>query len=449
MKIISCILLISCSLLLYACAINTDIKTNQDSENIDSEDIITNQDSENIYSADDIITDQDMKRVEKIKLNSTGILKRAFDVEENHRKLTLKETKQLLGILNERFKKSGLSVDVFEDRVLKRIHRDLEIIDAFNKRLESATRDEKDDGYKLCKQSQLLEIISGSEDIVKEHIGDMVKGILPEEFEKSLSKITTLERNKENDIISGSFKPTCFKAAIVTMLVALNGDHANASKLYLPKKRDRMWKDYSIVFHTIPMPKNINKSSIHPDFESFTYYYKDATSPSQGELGFPHSGYFSDGHGARNPYKGISNPEDCSSWVFYQILNAKYWVTSYDVMQFFRIKTGVGMRDRNYTNTRKYVWLNSVLTPVLTPDVQTFIKPGYLLCIRRPEEDGVVIPSKNYGVRGHLAIALFATNTHIIALACTRDVPLMEGVGIQRISLKKEKNSDIMILRYK
>ena len=92
MKIISCILLISCSLLLYACAINTNV--------------ITDQDSENIYSADDIITDQEMKRVEQIKLNSTGILKRAFDVEEHHRNLTLKETNQLLGILNDRFKKS-------------------------------------------------------------------------------------------------------------------------------------------------------------------------------------------------------------------------------------------------------------------------------------------------------------------------------------------------------
>jgi hypothetical protein len=435
MKIISCILLISCSLLLHACAINTDI--------------ITDQGSENIYSADDIITDQEMKRVEQIKLNSTGILKKAFDVEENHRKLTLKETNQLLGILKNRFKKSGLSVSVFEDRVLKRIHRDLEIINAFNKRLESAKHYEEDDGYELCKQNELLEIISRNEDIVKEHIGDMVNGVLPKEFEKSLSKITTLERNKENEIISGSFKPTCFKAAIVTMLVALNGNNANASTLNLPKRRDGMWKEYSIIFHTIPMPKKINKSSIHPDFESFTYYYKDATSPSQGELGFPHSGYFPDGNGARNPHKGISNPEDCSSWVFHQILNAKYWVTSYDVMQFFRIKTKVGMRDRNFAKTREYGWLNSVLTPVGKPEVKTYMKPGYLLCIRRPEEEGVVISSKNYGVWGHVAIALFATDTHIIALTCSRDVPLMEGVGIQKISLENEKNSDIMILRHK
>jgi len=351
--------------------------------------------------------------------------------------------------LNDRFKKSGLSVSVFEDRVLKRIHRDLEIINAFNKRLASAKPYEKDDGYNLCKQNKLLEIISGSEDVVKEHIGDMVNGILPKEFEKSLSKITTLQPNKENEIISGSFNTTCFKGAIVTMLVVLNGDDTNASTLDLPKKRNRMWVDYSIVFHTIPMPKKINKSSIHPDFESFTYYYKDATSPSQGELGFPHSGYFPDGNGARNPHKGISNPEDCSSWVFHQILNAEHWVTSYDIMQFFRIKTGVGLFDRNYANTRKYGWLNSALTPVLTPDTQTFIKPGYLLCIRWPEKDGVVIRSENYGIAGHLAIALFATDTHIIALTCTRDVSLIEGIGIQKISLEIDKNSDIMILRHK
>jgi hypothetical protein len=448
MKIISRILLISCSLLLYACAINTDIITDQDSESIDSaEDIITDQDSENIYSAD--ITDQEMKRVEQIKLNSTGILKRAFDLEEQHRNLTLKETHQLLGILNDRFKKSGLPVRVFEDRVLKRIRRDLEIINAFNKRLESANRYEKDNGYELCKQNRLLEIISRSEDIVKEHIEDMVNGILPKEFEESLSKITKLETDKENEIISGSFKTTCFKGAIVTMLVALNGDHTNASTLNLPKKNNRIWVDYSIVFQAIPLPKKINKSSIHPDFESFTYYYKDATSPSQGELGFPHSGYFPVGHGASNPHKGISNPEDCSSWVFHQIINTKYWVTSYDVMQFFRIKTGVGLFDRNYANTRKYGWLNSVLTPVLTSDLQTFIKPGNLLCIRWPEKDGVVIRSENYGLFGHVAIALFATDTHIFALACTRDVPRMEGVGIQKISLEIAKNSDIMILRQK
>jgi hypothetical protein len=419
--------------LLYACAINTYGTT----EYV-------------YYGEDDIITDQEMKRVEQIKLNSTGILKKAFDVEEHHRKLTLEETRQLLGVLKDRFKKSGLSVRDFENQVLKRIRSDLEIINAFNKELENATGYEKDDGYKLCKKNELLEIIRGSEDIVKEHIGDMVKGVLPEEYEESLSKITTLEYNKENEIISGSFKPTCFKGAIVTMLVALKGDHANASTLDLPKKCNRRWKDYSIVFHTIPMPKKINKSSIHPDFESFTYYYKDATSPSQGELGFPHSGYFSDGNGARDPHKGISNPENCSSWVFHQILNAEYWVTTYDVMQFFRVKTGVGRRDRNYANTREYGWFDSVLTPVLTPDVRTFIKPGYLLCTRvSQEEDGVVNRSDNYGAGGHVAIALFATDTHIIALACSRDVPFMEGIGIQKINLEINKNSDIMIFHHK
>lgn len=436
MKIISYILLILCSLLVYGCAINTDIITDDDSEYT-------------YYSEEDIITDQEMERVEQIKLKSPGILKGAFDVEEHHRKLTLQETKQLLDILSDRFKKSGLSVSVFEDRVLKRIHRDLEIINAFNKRLESAKDHENDAGYTLCKENKLLEIISGSEDIVNEHIKDMVKGNLPEEFEKSLSRITTLERNKEDEIISGSFKTTCFKGAIITMLATLNGDRANASTLNLPKKYNKKWVDYSIVFHTIPMPKKLNKSSIHPDFESFTYYYKDATSPSQGELGFPHSGYFSDGDGARNSHKGVSNPEDCSSWVFHRILNTKYIVTSYDFMQFFRIKTGVGLYDRNYANTREYGWLNSVFTPLRTPDLQTFIKPGDVLCIRRPKEGSEVIPRKNYGVSGHIAIALFATDTHIIALACTRDVPIMEGVGIQKISLEVEKNSDIMILRHK
>ncbi len=93
--------------------------------------------AEGISSAD-IINDEDLKRVEQIKLKSTGIVKRAFEVEENHRKLTLQETSDLLAILNDRFKKSGLSVGDFEDQVLKRIHRDLEIINAFNKMLESS-----------------------------------------------------------------------------------------------------------------------------------------------------------------------------------------------------------------------------------------------------------------------------------------------------------------------
>ncbi|MBN1471498.1 MAG: hypothetical protein JW925_06945 [Syntrophaceae bacterium] len=434
MKMISYILLMSCSLLLYACAINTDI--------------IIDQDSENIVSAD-IINDEDMKRVEAIKMNSTGILRKAFDVEEHHRKLTLNETRKLLGILHDRFKQSGLSVSAFEDRVLKRMRRDLEIINAFNKKLEGAKDREKDDGYKLCKHNRLMEIISGSESIVKEYTEDMVKGILPEKFEKSLAKITTLERNNEDKIVSGSFTATRFKGAIITMLVALNGDSANVSKLDLPKERNRTWRDYSVVFHTIPLPKKIDQLSIHPNFESFTYYYKNAAGPPQGEMGFPHSGYFPDGHHARNPHKGISNPEDCSSWVLHRILNAKYSVTSYNITQFFRIKTGIRISNKNYDKTREYGWLNSVLTPVRAPKVQTVIKPGYVLCIRRPEADSVVIPGKNYGVSGHVAIALFATDTHIIALACTRDVPLMEGIGVQKISLEREKNSDIMILGHK
>jgi hypothetical protein len=433
-KLIVYLFLISCSLLLHGCAAHHISALEEQAEGI---------------SSADIINDEDLKRVEQIKLKSTGIVKRAFEVEENHRKLTLQETSDLLAILNDRFKKSGLSVGDFEDQVLKRIHRDLEIINAFNKMLESSKTEEKDFSIKLCKQNELLEIISAGEEIVQEHIEDMVNGILPEEFKKSLSQITTLERNKQNEIISGSFKPTSFKGAIITMLVTLQGEHANSSTLKLPKKGNRNWLDYSTVFHTIPMPKKINVSSPHPDFKSFTYYYKDATSPSQGELVFPHSGYFPDGNNVRNPNKGISNPEDCSSWVFHQILKAQYPITSFDVTQFFRRQTGLGLYDKNYSKTREYYWLNSAFIPLSTKNFQSAIKPGFLLCIRRPDAEGVVIPSKNYGASGHVAIALFATDTHIFALACTRDVPLMEGVGIQKLSLKREKNSDIMILRHK
>lgn len=438
-KIFSTLLLISCSLLLQACATTMDIITADDTEYI-------------YYNVDDIITDQEMARVKEIKLSATGIVKKVFDAEERHRTLTQQEIHQLLGILKERFEKSGLSVSTFEDMVLERINRDFEIIKAFNERLEKAEKHEKDLGHDLCKQNQLLEIISGSGDIVDEYIEDLINGVLPEELEKSLSEITRLEHNDENDeneIIRGSFKSTCLKGVILTMLVALNGDHANASSLNLPKKNNQRWVDYSIVFHTIPMPKKINQSSIHPDFESFTYYYKDVASPSQGELGFPHSGYFGHSYCALKPHKGIANPENCSSWVFREILKAKYSITTYDVMQFFRNKINFGLRHRNYVNTPKYQWLNSVLTPVPTNNFQTSVKPGYLVCIRRPEEGGVVNPSKHYGVCGHMAIALYATDTHIIVLACSRDVPIMEGIGVQKISLESEKNSDIMILRYK
>jgi hypothetical protein len=424
-------------------------------------DLIMNDDSETVYDEyiiyedieeldiEDIIFDEDIKRVEQIKSNSTGLLKKAFDIEEQHRNWTLNETRQLLGILNEGFKKSGLSVSEFEDRVLKRIRRDQEIIDAFNKALENAAGCKNDISCNLCKQNQLQKIIGISEEIVKEHINDMVQGILPEEYERSLSRITKLERSKGDKIVSGSFKTTCFNAAMITMLAALHGDQANVSMLDLPKKGKKAWADYSMVFHTIPLPPQINALSIHPDFKSFTYYYKTAVSPAQGELGFPHSGYYPDGHRARNPQKGMANPEDCSSWVFHQVLNAQYWITSYDIMQFFRNKAGIGRSDRNYSKTPKYDWLNSVFIPAKNPDKKTFIKPGDLICLRRPEEQGVVIPEEDYGISGHVAIALFATDTYVIALACTRDVPVMEGIGVQKLSLEREKNSDIMVLRRK
>ncbi|HQI24700.1 MAG TPA: hypothetical protein PLV15_07645 [Smithella sp.] len=431
MRIILCVALKSMVLLLQACSINQVYLSDSDEED---------------YSAEDI-TDQEMMRVAKVKLQSTGMVKRAFDIEERHRKLTLRETRQLLKILSQRFKKSSLSVGEFEDLVLERIGRDLEIISAFNERLKNAEAKEKDHGYELCKKNELLEVIKGSEDIVEEYIEDMVNGILPEEFETSLSEITRLERTKEDDIVPGSFKPTCFKGALITMLVALRGDRANVSAL---KLSGGTWSNSSIIFHTIPMPGKISRSSIHPDFESFTYYYKGASSPSQGELGFPHSGYYAIGYGARKSSKGIANPEDCSSWIFHQVLQTQYPVTSYDVMQFFRIKTGTGIRHTGYAATPEYGWLNSVFIPVekiTKKNARAMIKPGYVLCIRRPDEDGKVIRNQNYGVSGHMAIALFATDTHIYAVACTRDVPLMEGIGIQKISFWKERNSDIMILR--
>ena len=84
MRILSCLCLIAGLLLLSSCAHLSDYQ----------------EYSEEYMDSEDIITDQEMKRVEQIKLNSTGMLKKAFGVEEQHRKLTLKETKQLLGILD-------------------------------------------------------------------------------------------------------------------------------------------------------------------------------------------------------------------------------------------------------------------------------------------------------------------------------------------------------------
>lgn len=75
MRIILCVALMSMVLLLQACSINQVYLSDSDEED---------------YSAEDI-TDQEMMRVAKVKLQSTGMVKRAFDIEERHRKLTLRK----------------------------------------------------------------------------------------------------------------------------------------------------------------------------------------------------------------------------------------------------------------------------------------------------------------------------------------------------------------------
>ncbi len=400
-----------------------------------------------IYNPDSI-TDEELTAIDGIKANATGTLKRAFLLEEKHRQLTLKELDFLLTIVKNRFQKSGLTINELKHRLHKRIERDTQIINNFNQAISKINYDGSDRALYLCKENRLYAIITSSYEIVQNHLHTLVQGKMPPDFRKSLLDITTLETDKGGEIVAGSFKPTCLKGVIVTILVELMGEKASASNIAIPQYNGMDWVDYSLIFHTIPLAKVRSQHAIHPEFKSFTYYYMDSSSPSQGELGFPHSGYYMGSNYARNPKKRIFNPEDCSSWVF-KTLGAKHIITTYTAMQFFRIKSKSGLYEKELSSRNEYKYLDSILEPLLTNNIQHDVRAGDIICIRRPEIGEKVERHRSYGTSGHMAIALFVTKTHILALACTRDAPIMEGIGIQKISLETEKDSDIMFLREK
>ncbi|MDR1365880.1 MAG: hypothetical protein LBJ03_02185 [Holosporales bacterium] len=393
----------------------------------------------------DLVSFGDLFVVDEIKAKATGILSKAFAAEEQHRISTLEELDFLLRTLKERFVLSNISKSDFKQRVYKRLDRDLAITNDLNRCLEMVSGNDR--ALYLCKENKLYSVISSAYNIIQNHFDTLIQGKLPIGFKKSFYNITTLETDKGSRIITGSFKTTCLKGVIITMLVELAGSEANASDLALPARSGEQWADYSWIFHTIPVAKSLVKTDVYPKLRSFTYFYKDDNSPSQGELGFPHSGYYSGGGYERGGRDTPSRPEDCSSWVS-KILGTKHDITTFGLMQFFRIKSHCGLADKSWVGKPEFQHISNVLEPINAANLKEDIKPGDVLCIRRAKQ-GRVNRYTNYGDSGHMAVALFATDTHLLVLACTRDAPFMEGIGLQKISLQTEENSDLMFLRYK
>ncbi|MDR1475189.1 MAG: hypothetical protein LBI30_01550 [Holosporales bacterium] len=362
-----------------------------------------------------------------------------------HRDFTLKELDFLLKLLKKRFIESKIPKHELKQRLHRRVARDLAIINELNKCLEATKHNDNDRALYLCKENKLYSVIASSADIINNHFDSLIQGKMPIGFKKSLYEITILETDKGDKILTGSFKSTCLKGVIITMLVELMGSEANAADIGIPSRDGIEWADYSLVFHTVPIATRLTKTEVYPTMRNFTYFYKDKFSPLQGELGFPHSGYYSGGDYERCSRKTISRPEDCSSWVS-KILGAKCDITTYGLMQFFRIKAQSGMFDKAWSSKREFKCLDTMLEPVQTFNIKEDVQPGDILCIRRGKKQKVN-REISYGDSGHMAVALFATDTYILALACTRDAPLMEGIGIQKINLEDEEDSDVMLLR--
>ncbi|MDR1032165.1 MAG: hypothetical protein LBL30_03555 [Holosporales bacterium] len=363
----------------------------------------------------DLVSFGDLFAVDEIKSKTTGILGKAFAAEEQHRISTLEEPDFLLKTLQERFVLSNISKSDFKQRVYKRLDRDLAIINDFNSYLETANSNDR--ALYLCKENKLYPVISSAYDIIQNHFDTLIQGKLPISFKKSFYNITTLEMDKGSRILTGSFKTTCLKGVIITMLAELAGSEANASDLGLPARGGEKWADYSWVFHKIPIAKSLVKAGVYPKLRSFTYFYKDGNSPPQGELGFPHSGYYSGGGYERGGKDTPSRPEDCSSWVS-KILGTRHDITTFGLMQFFRIKSNCGLADRSWASRPEFQHISNILEPINAANLKEDIRPGDILCIRRAKQ-GRVNRYANYGDSGHMAVALFATDTHLLVLACT------------------------------
>jgi hypothetical protein len=338
---------------------------------------------------------------------ATHIRKSQYKIQNEQNTLAKK-----ISLFQKNDKYSDFTFDNLSKLVIKKFEIELSSIDFFNKAISSNKQDGCNTGFGV-RTNKLFETLTGAEKLATNtNISNVLNGKFIKGFDNSIGDLPVLGEKGAYWGTSNTTFATTFLKVIHSTIPGKNiTDTANSATLHtflLPEKFDT-----SLV-----------KSSIFIEL------------PEKGapELTIPNSGY---SYGGDRLNKKEFKPQDCTSFLEVSAQLTQNGASSADLYLAKRVLAKQGLV------VVKNDWLDSAGgSMVKLFDLNTDTPQPGDIWARRKFNDKVKIDS-SLGFGGHAGIYLGQEKDKIVNLAYNRDMPDMEGFGLEkRVFEKNSKTND-------
>ena len=395
----------------------------------------------------------------------SSVAAEAVEQELAFRKKTEEELWSVLFSLQETVDNMEQNIDAmpFQDQVTAKLNRDLTLTETLNETILAKYKPSEGTITYPLKCNKMTEAIIGALGLMSKKFSAILDGSIINygyEYHSQADDITVLGEN--NDNIYGCSKGTFLKTAALTMYLVANQKTHLYQADFSPLVEHSSWVDASSMVHVTPLPEGIDLraySELHdnePNYNEYTYIFDNYTASKQGFVSV-HSGYAFGGHRnePRYPRGKLFGPEDCSSWVA-KIFKCPVQFSTYDQLYYYRNRL-INLREKPEGRAPSEEWINSTANVEMTRlfdvvkvrDPQQDIKAGQIYFHRvfsfkdQNGEDRKDINIEDLynsdGSSGHTAVILGfksdAENSKIITMAYSRDMPKLEGFGIQEFDM--------------
>lgn len=336
------------------------------------------------------------------------------------------------------------TIKVLQAKVLDRISQDLTYVEQLNCELKpySAT-DEAAQVTWALKTNKMVEILEGAQAMVADT--DCFLSFIQQDFASCFdAQVHYPVLLGEPQQLAGTSTATMLSAALIETNLVLLGENTTISDLPLFIATDSgeyiNWIDNSAIIHINAIPEQISISEDAPGV--FSFYFSDNQTP-QGLVTI-HSGYAFGGQRGETRYEDAKEwgPEDCSSWVA-KITQCTLDFSTLDQLYTFRLEdNGSAYIDPTWLDSGRAEQMQASFVPVQVVDPFVDIKAGQIFAYRdfiTPDHDNSI------GVSGHTGMVVgVAPDGQVLVLCYSRDMPDIEGFGIQTYDWHSTDTREVM-----
>ena len=348
---------------------------------------------------------------------------KALNEEKSFREKTIRQIEDLRDNLEKI--KGDRDLEAWQKRILAQIQKDEEIAKALDEALKPFQS-----GISVrysVKTNKTLPILEGVKTLLTESFFDLADGKIPVSYKYNQQTVTILGGENKTSIW-GNSRGTYLKATLLYMLANQDeGTSKTFGSMGLP------WFDDSALAHVAPLPDEITL-----DLSSYSFACSYEHQVKRG-LVLPHSGYAFGGHRSEERYSQGKKfgPQDCSSWVG-SFMGSPIYTTADQLCAYRKLANVSGLVPPGWEEGSDARYLLDNMEVAVVKDPSKDIKAGQIYWVRRFASTDPDM-TQTLGSGGHTALALgYLRDGNIVTIGYNRDMPSLEGFGIQNFSWAPE-----------